>query len=227
MRERLAHKGELSADIVVVQGDTKEPWPHLSTEWRDYTRPKAGTPMPRRSPSARWRSTKKCLVRTIPMWRWRCMLSPTCTRRRASTSRRSGSRSARWRSTKRALVASHPDRAATLFDLAKVQADAGDIRIALDNVRKATAAVIAHAATEAPSAPQRSDSNGLVAQRADYFLRHVAYLDAAVEEGIEPLPAVMPEAFEMAQWANHSSAAAAVQQVGLRFAAGTDALAAL
>src|SRR5208337_2746873 len=139
----------------------------------------------------------------------------------------SGSRSARWRSTKRALVASHPDRAATLFDLAKVQADAGDIRIALDNVRKATAAVIAHAATEAPSAPQRSDSNGLVAQRADYFLRHVAYLDAAVEEGIEPLPAVMPEAFEMAQWANHSSAAAAVQQVGLRFAAGTDALAAL
>ncbi len=77
-------------------------------------------------------------------------------------------------------------------------------------------------------APGRSPNpSGLLAQRADYFLRHVAYLDAAVQEGIEPLPAAAREAFAMAQWANHSSAAAAVQQMGLRFAAGSNALAAL
>ena len=39
-------------------------------------------------------------------------------------------------------------------------------------------------ATEAPGAGQKSESSGLLAQRADYFLRHVAYLDAAVQEGM-------------------------------------------
>jgi CHAT domain-containing protein/tetratricopeptide (TPR) repeat protein len=127
----------------------------------------------------------------------------------------------------KALGVSHPDVAATLFDLAKTEADAHDIKSALDHAREATAAVLAHAATEGPSAGQKSESSGLVAQRAGYFLRHVANLDAAVQERIQPLPAATREAFEIAQWANHSSAAAAVQQMSLRFAAGTDALAAL
>ena len=127
----------------------------------------------------------------------------------------------------KALGVSHPDVATTLFDLAKMEADAHDIKSALDHAREATVAVLAHAATEGPSAGQKSESTGLVAQRAGYFLRHVAYLDAAVQEGIQPLPAATREAFEIAQWANHSSTAAAVQQMGLRFAAGTDALAAL
>ncbi len=127
----------------------------------------------------------------------------------------------------RALGASHPDVAQALFNLALVEADAHDTKSALGHLRKATAAVLAHATTEAPGAGQKSESSGLLAQRADYFLRHVAYLDAAVQEGIEPLPAAAREAFAMAQWASHSSAAAAVQQMGLRFAAGSNALAAL
>jgi tetratricopeptide (TPR) repeat protein len=127
----------------------------------------------------------------------------------------------------KALGANDPEVAATLFDLAKMEADTHEIKGALDDVRKATAAVLAHAATEAPSAQQKSESIGLLRQRAGYFLRHVAYLGTAVQEGLQPVPAATHEAFEMAQWANHSSAAAAVQQMGLRFAAGSDALAAL
>ena len=68
---------------------------------------------------------------------------------------------------------------------------------------------------------------GVLERRTNYFLHHLAYLDAVVQGGIEPSATVMPEAFEMMQWADQSSAGAAVQQMGLRFAAGSDALSAL
>jgi CHAT domain-containing protein/Tfp pilus assembly protein PilF len=125
------------------------------------------------------------------------------------------------------LTANNPDVALTFRDLATVHAAAGNSKEALFYVRKATAAVIAHSATEASNSQQKSEAGGLLAQRADYFLRHVAYLDAALHEGLEPMSAATREAFVMAQWANHSSASAAIQQMGLRFAAGNDALAAL
>jgi CHAT domain-containing protein/tetratricopeptide (TPR) repeat protein len=126
----------------------------------------------------------------------------------------------------KSLTANNPDMALTFRDLAIVHAAAGNSKEALFYVRRATAAVIAHSATEASSSQQKSEAGGLLAERADYFLRHVAYLDAAVQEGLEQPAAATREAFEMAQWASHSSAAAAVQQMGLRFAAGNDALAA-
>ncbi len=126
-----------------------------------------------------------------------------------------------------AFGASHPEVAENFFGLATMESRAHDNKSAVEHIRKATAVVLAHAAAEASGAAQKSESSGLVAHRAGYFLRHIAYLDAAVQEGIQPLPAATREAFEMAQWANHSSAAAAVQQMGLRFAAGSDALAAL
>jgi hypothetical protein len=57
--------------------------------------------------------------------------------------------------------------------------------------------------------------------------RHVANIAAAAQKRHETEAQLGHEALIMAQWAKHSSAAAAVQQMGLRFAAGSDALAAV
>ena len=62
---------------------------------------------------------------------------------------------------------------------------------------------------------------------AEIALRHVANLAVAARKGIEPAPSLAHEALEVAQWASQSSAAAAVQQMGTRFASGSGALASL
>ena len=122
----------------------------------------------------------------------------------------------------------HPEIAHTLHNLALMSANAGNIENSLAYARKATTAVTRHASVESLGIQDRLDNKGLLEERAEYFLHHLAYLDAAVQKGmVQTLPAAAREAFEMAQWANHSSAAAAVQQMGLRFASGADALAAL
>ncbi len=69
--------------------------------------------------------------------------------------------------------------------------------------------------------------SGLIEQSAYFFLHHVANLAAAGRAGLEPMPGLGHEGFEIAQWAEQSSAGAAVQQMALRFASGNDALAAL
>jgi tetratricopeptide (TPR) repeat protein len=120
----------------------------------------------------------------------------------------------------KALGAGHPDVAQTLNNLAILYAATGNSAQALAFSRKASAAVIAHAATEAPSALQKWGARGLFEQRADYFRRHVANLVVAARLGLEPEPAVGREALEIAQWAGQSSAAAAVQQMAARFAGG-------
>jgi CHAT domain-containing protein/Tfp pilus assembly protein PilF len=125
----------------------------------------------------------------------------------------------------KALGANHPDVALTLNNLAGLEVAAGHPEQALAYSRKATAAVIAHAATEAPGMQQTTGSGGLVEQRADYFQRHVANLAIAARKGLAP--ELGREALEIAQWANQSSAAAAMQQMGLRFASGGGALSAL
>ena len=58
-------------------------------------------------------------------------------------------------------------------------------------------------------------------------LTHVANIAAAAGQGLEPVPALGEEGFEIAQWARQSSAAVAVQQMAARFASGGGALAAL
>jgi CHAT domain-containing protein len=63
-----------------------------------------------------------------------------------------------------------------------------------------------------------------VEQRKSYFQRHVANLAVAVRKGIEPAPSLAHEAIEVAQWAIQSPAAAAIQQMGTRFASGPGAL---
>ncbi len=129
--------------------------------------------------------------------------------------------------SERALGQAHPDVAQTLDNLAKLSASSGNAGNALSYSRKATASVIAHAATETTGAQHQEGVGGLVEQRTYYFVRHVMNLAAASRKRIEPEAKLGREAFAMAQWASQSAAAAAVQQVGVRFAAGTDGLAAL
>ena len=127
----------------------------------------------------------------------------------------------------KALGASHPDVAYVLDWLAHVSGNSGNFEGALAYSRKATAAIIAHAAAETTGAQRKEDAGGPVEQHARYFRYHVAVLDAVVQKESKPLPALAREGFEIAQWANQSAAAAAVQQMSLRFASGSDALAKL
>jgi CHAT domain-containing protein/Tfp pilus assembly protein PilF len=127
----------------------------------------------------------------------------------------------------KALGPSHPGVARTLDDLADLAARSGNTENALAYSRKATASVITHATTEATSAQYREGEGGLVEKGSDYFIRHVTSVAAAARKRIEPEAQLGREAFVMAQWAKQSAAAAAVAQLGARFAAGTGALAAL
>jgi tetratricopeptide (TPR) repeat protein len=135
---------------------------------------------------------------------------------------------------KRALAANektmgarHPDVARLLYALAMVSERTGNTERALDYSRRATAAVIAHAASEMAGTQRSEGTGGLVEQRASYFADHIANLATAAQKRLEPEPQLGQEALVIAQWATQSAAAAAVQQMGLRFAAGSDALAAL
>ncbi|MFY9625948.1 MAG: CHAT domain-containing tetratricopeptide repeat protein [Rhodoplanes sp.] len=118
----------------------------------------------------------------------------------------------------------HPEVARVLYRLALLNAARNDPGNALSYSRKASAAVLAHAEADASASP---GSGGLVEQRGRYFMNHVASVAAATRAGLGSEPALSQEALEMAQWANQSAAAAAIQQMGVRSAAGNDALAAL
>lgn len=110
--------------------------------------------------------------------------------------------------------------------LADIYAKAGDAGNALDISRKITQAVIAHSFSDA-EARQDDQAGGLTQRRSDLFVHHVDYLAAAVSKGIATDVALEGEAFETAQWASQSAAGAAIAQMGVRFAAGNDRLAAL
>lgn len=124
-----------------------------------------------------------------------------------------------------AYGADHPSVAKNWDALSKLDAASGNLTAAADASRKATDAVINHAATETLQVRQQQGAGGLVEQRAPYFIQHVANLAAANAAG--PSPALGSEAFSAAQWAVQSTTAAAVQQLGVRLAAGGDAIAAL
>jgi CHAT domain-containing protein len=118
----------------------------------------------------------------------------------------------------KALGAGHPYVATTLHNLANVYQAQGNYAQALPFSRKTTAAVIAHAATEAPDAQQKHGADGLIERRANYLLGHVANLAVAARQRIEPEAVLGREALEIAQWAGQSSAAAALAQMAARFA---------
>jgi CHAT domain-containing protein/tetratricopeptide (TPR) repeat protein len=121
----------------------------------------------------------------------------------------------------------HPDTARTLNHLAQLSIAQGKPADAIAYSRKATAGVLAHAKLGESGARQARDGDGLVEQRSGFFVNHVASLAAGTRESVEPASALAREAFETAQWANQSAAAAAVQQLSPRFASGNDALATL
>jgi CHAT domain-containing protein/tetratricopeptide (TPR) repeat protein len=125
----------------------------------------------------------------------------------------------------KSLGPDHPDVAQTLNDLSALAIATDDREAALAYSRRATAAVLAHAAIDAPRVAEEERSGGLVEQRAAYFRRHVANLALAARRGAGLDPEPGREAFETAQWALHSATAAAVQQVAARFASGSGALA--
>ena len=118
-----------------------------------------------------------------------------------------------------ALGPGHPDVAASLNNLARLYEATGNNKNMLRYARKATAAVLAHAAAERSGVQLTDKSGGLVEPRANYFLYHIGSLVVAARERIEPGAFLGREALEIAQWARQSSAAAAVQQMSVRFGA--------
>jgi len=125
------------------------------------------------------------------------------------------------------LGANDPLLARILYNLAILYRDTGRPAEMLASGRKSSAAVIAHAMTDRGGGPSTETMGTLLEQRTNYLLVHAGALWAAAQKGIEPPPSLGREGFEVAQWVDRSSAAAAVQQMGARFAAGNDALAAL
>ncbi len=123
------------------------------------------------------------------------------------------------------LGPNHPSTARNLDALSRLYAASGNTSAAADYSRRATGAVIAHAQTETAQVRQQQGSGGLVEQRTGYFVLHVANLAAA--KAANPAPELDNEALVTAQWAAQSSTAGAVQQLGVRLAAGGDAMAAL
>ncbi len=119
----------------------------------------------------------------------------------------------------------HPSTARNLSALATLYAATGNAANAVNYSRKATNAVVNHAATETLGVRQQQGAGGLVEQRAPYFVQHVANL--YLLKAANPTPDLGSEALVAAQWAMQSSTSGAVQQLGARLASGGDAVAAL
>ena len=119
----------------------------------------------------------------------------------------------------------HPSTARNLSALATLYAATGNAANAVNYSRKATLAVVNHAATDTIGARQVQGAGGVVEQRAPYFVQHVANL--YLLKAASPTPDLGSEALVSAQWAMQSSTSGAVQQLGARLAAGGDAVAAL
>ena len=188
--------------------------------------PRASTSRRKGSSSARWRSGSRLSVRTTPTWPRPSTAWLTCIGQ-GKYREAEGLYKRALAISEKALGANHPDVAWTLNNLAILYEARGESGSALAYSRKATAAVLAHRTAESTGTPQTGAVGGLVERRASYFQRHVANLAVAARKGIEPAPSLAHEAIEVAQWASQSSAAAAVQQMGTRFASGSGALASL
>jgi tetratricopeptide (TPR) repeat protein len=121
----------------------------------------------------------------------------------------------------KALGADHTDVASVLKTLAQINLGTNRILPAADFSRQAVAVAI--------RALKNGEVTSLgfdVASLREYFDVHLAVLHRAVADGVAGGNAVA-EAFEIAQWANESAAATALNQMAVRTSAGSDALAAL
>ena len=93
--------------------------------------------------------------------------------------------------------------------------------------RRAIAVEIANQAVARSGLDGNDANQSPVGLRPSVFRRGLSVFAVAAALGAEPRPALGIEGFEAAQWATLSSAAAAIQQMGLRFSAGDDDLAVL
>jgi CHAT domain-containing protein/tetratricopeptide (TPR) repeat protein len=121
----------------------------------------------------------------------------------------------------KALGSTHPDVAATLDNLARVNLAANRIP---ESVKYSRSAV--RVATGTMTKEFGSSSATDVAALRKYFDQNLAILRRAADARALGGD-VTPEAFEVAQWINQSTAAAALAQMAARFGAGGDALAAV
>jgi CHAT domain-containing protein len=122
--------------------------------------------------------------------------------------------------------ANHPEAARLLDELAQLDALQHNYAAALDDSRQASAAIISHAFAETPSLATTEQFEP-IQRSAGSFDHHVANLAAAAGAGIGSPQELGREAFEIAQWATQSSAAAALQLAAVRFASGAGELVSL
>jgi CHAT domain-containing protein/tetratricopeptide (TPR) repeat protein len=113
----------------------------------------------------------------------------------------------------------HLEVAGVLRDLAGLKLATGDIPAALEFSRRATGIVAGKLAKGTLSA---SEANASLVRR--YFDQRLETLAGAASAKLIG-PEATVESFALTQWANQSTAAAAVIQMAARFGAGTDALA--
>ncbi len=118
----------------------------------------------------------------------------------------------------------HPGVAGSLGSLSVLAQERGLTADALAYSRKAAALLLADAAVVSAGQTQ-AGGQGLLLENSLLFRLNAVNLAMAAQKGMISERDAGAEAFEMAQWASQSSAAAAVAQLGLRFAAGSDALA--
>jgi CHAT domain-containing protein/Tfp pilus assembly protein PilF len=117
------------------------------------------------------------------------------------------------------LGPNHRQTLLILDNLATASANEEDAAKALDLSRNATNRLL--------DDPTEGTDARLTEEKANLFRRRAEHLWQASEKHLEPNAALATEAFTMAQWANQSAAAAALQQMGARFSAGSDKLATL
>lgn len=121
----------------------------------------------------------------------------------------------------------HPRAADIFYRLAEVSAGMGDIEQALQYSRRATDIAAANVAEDELSRRPEHIPPGSTDRRTDHFRRHLDNLFAATSSPKFDPDLLGREAFEVAQRAAFSAAAAAIQQVSQRTAAGSGGLAAL
>jgi CHAT domain-containing protein/tetratricopeptide (TPR) repeat protein len=121
------------------------------------------------------------------------------------------------RIAEKALGPDHLSVSVVLWQLAALSAEQGDGNLALAYQRRATASRTKRARV----GELGNGRKGELAQSAKYFRFHVVAADLAGGDRA----ALLPETFEMAQWALQTEAADALAQMGARFGIGGGALA--
>ena len=111
--------------------------------------------------------------------------------------------------------------------IGRAYASMGRIDMALVYSRRVIDITFAYLARLTRNSPQQEGRFAFGMAHAEYFLHHLANLDAARQKGIEPAATLGREGFGVAQWLNESVTGAAIQQMGLRLSTGNAALASL